>query len=133
METKVKTAPAPALPDPEKAAFKLVVYFKNGSKRTFYSYHTAYIAELKKVIICDKTSLNKLQRLIVYKFSGAYKTALIYHIDRENTWIDDTGVIRNTETQIAKYVNEKLIQVSEWIWEFKQGAVRIKLLNKKAA
>jgi hypothetical protein len=133
METKVKQNPAPGLPDPEKAAFKLVVYFKNGTKRTYYSYHTAYIAELKKVVICDKTGLNKLQRLIVWKFAGAFKTAIIYHINREQTWIDDTGVIRNTETQICKYVNDKLIQVAEWIWEFKQGAVRIKLINNKAA
>ena len=55
------------------------VYFLDGNKRVFYNYHSVYDAESKKVIINDKSSLNKLYNLLLHKYAGKYKTAIIYH------------------------------------------------------
>jgi len=113
MEHKVNNHPNPGLPDPSKASFKLLIYFKNGSRRTFYNYHSSYNAELKKIIICEKTGLNKLIRMILHKFNGAYKTALIYHLE--------------SGTQVMKYCYDKQIQCLDYGWEYRDGAVRMKL------
>lgn len=126
MEQKVNVHPNPGMPDPEKARFKLVIYFKNGTRRTFYNFHTAYNAELKKVIECEKTGLNKLHRMIIHKFSGAYKTALIYYIDPSTTFVDQYGQERKVEYQLMKFVADKMIQCSEYVWEYRDGAVRMK-------
>lgn len=93
MKTEISKQP---LPDQDKAAFKAIVYFKDGNTRTFYSYHTSYNAQDKKVIVNDQIALNKLNRLIQTKYTGKYITALIYH--------KDTG------RQIAKYCYNRLIQ-----------------------
>lgn len=131
METKLKSHPNPGTPDPDKASFKLAIYFKNGTKRTFYNFHTAYNAELKKIIVCEKTGLNKLHRMIIHKFNGAYKTALIYWIDPVNKFVDQYGCERKCEQQIMKFVNDKMIQCADWQWEYRDGAVRIKLKGKQ--
>ena len=56
----------PNLPNPDKATFKLLIYFLDGNKRVFYNYHSVYDAESKKVIINDKSSLNKLYNLLLH-------------------------------------------------------------------
>jgi len=127
METKVNQHPSPGLPDPEKARFKMSIYFKNGSRRTFYNYHTVYNSELKKIIECEKTGLTKLHRMLLHKFFGAYKTALIYYIDPIKKVVDQNGRERKAETQIMKFCYDKQIQCSEWKWEYRDGAIRIKL------
>lgn len=114
MEQKNIPAVKPGLPDPNKATFKLLIYFKDENRRIFYSYHTSYNAELKKVIIDDKTALNKLIRQIEFHFKGTYKTAVIYHKD--------------TNTQLLKYVNGRLIFAAEIKYTWINGAVKI-LLN----
>jgi len=112
-----KQAPAPTAPDPAKAVFKLIVYFKNGTKRTFYNYHTAWNAETKKIIIDEKVGLSKLERLLFYKFNGQYKTALVYHIP--------------SEQQIRKYCYDKLIQTANygWYYDAPTNSIRFKYTN----
>ena len=74
-------------PVKEKAVFKLVIYFKeykkshpaDDGKRNFYSYAESYKAEQQRITKCEKTSLNKVLKLLKYTFANKYKTALIYH------------------------------------------------------
>ena len=102
------------LPNPSNATFKAVVYFKDGNTRTFYSFHTSYDAQEKKVLINDQTALNKLSRLIERKFAGQYITALVYH--------KDTG------RQVAKYCYDRLIQQTPLNYTYQAGAVKV-LIN----
>lgn len=104
----------PGLPDPAKATFVLLVYFKDGNKRYFYSYWSSWNAELKKIICCDKTSLNKLVRQVQFNFKGTYKTALIYH--------------KETNKQLYKYVNDRLIFQAEYQFQWIKDQVKIQLL-----
>ena len=95
MKTNQTPQPAPALPNPDKATFKLIVYFKDGKSRTFYNYHTSYDAESKRIIQNEKTGLNKLHNLILFKYANLYKTAILLHKD--------------SNKQIYRYVNGRLI------------------------
>lgn len=114
METKNPSAVKPGLPNPQTATFTLLIYFKDGNKRIFYSYHTAYDAELKKVIVNDKVSLNKLIRQVQFKFKTTFKTAIIYH--------------KETNKQLYKWVNDRLIQEHPYQFQFLNNAVKI-LIN----
>ena len=107
MQTETKQP----LPDQDKAAFKAVVYFKDGNTRTFYSYHTSYNAQEKKIIVNDQIALNKLNRLIQTKYTGKYITALIYH--------KDTG------RQIAKYCYNRLIQETQLKYYYKGTDLKV--------
>lgn len=107
-----KQPPQATKPDPTKAVFKLVVYFKNGSKRTLYNYHTAWNAETKKIIEDEKIGLAKLERLIIHKYKDAYKTALLYHIP--------------SGQQIKKYCYNRLIQESAYTWFYDAPANAIR-------
>ena len=60
---------------PTKARFKLVVYFKDGNKRIFYSYDSFQFD--KKYHIDEFRSVKKLLEL-VHKYKGTYNNALIY-------------------------------------------------------
>ena len=105
------------LPNPDKAKFKLLVYFNDGNRRVFYNYHTSYDAESKKVIINDKTALNKLTNLILFKYVGKYKTAILYHIE--------------TNRQIKRYVNGRLIFEAQYtfMWDKLDVLFQFKSLN----
>jgi hypothetical protein len=117
MKAEKPQAPAQGKPDPSKAVFKLVVYFKNGSKRTLYNYHTAWNAETKKIIEDEKVGLAKLERLLLFKYREAYTTALVYHIP--------------TGKQIKKYCYDRLIQESAYTWYYDApaNAIRFRLTN----
>jgi hypothetical protein len=107
----MKTEISKALPDQEKATFKAIIYFKDGNTRTFYSFHTCYNAQEKKVIVNDQMALNKLNRLIQTKYTGKYITALIYH--------KDTG------RQIAKYCYNRLIQETQLKYYYKGTDLKV--------
>jgi len=113
MEKKTIPAVKPGLPDPNKATFTLLIYFKDENRRVFYSYHTSYNAELKKIIIDDKTALNKLIRQIHFNFKGTFKTAIIYP--------------KETNRQLYKWVNDRLIFQNEFSFTWINGAVKILL------
>ncbi len=60
---------------PTEARYKLVVWFKDGNKRTFFSYDNIYFNKQKHVD--ENESLKKLLRL-VHKYKDKYKNAIIY-------------------------------------------------------
>lgn len=101
----------PSKPNPEKAVFILWVCFKDKKKRLFYSYHTSYDATLKKVIVNDLNALNKLKNLIEFKWANLYKTACIYH--------------KKTNTQLYKWVDNKLIQNAPYKINYENNCVKI--------
>jgi len=103
------------LPNPDKAKFKLLVYFNDGNRRVFYNYHTSYDAESKTVIINDKVALNKLTNLVLFKFATKYKTAILYHID--------------TNKQIKRWVNGRLIFESEYTFTWQNLNVLFQFKN----
>lgn len=103
-------------PNKEKAVFKLLIYFKNGSARTFYNYHTSYNAELKKVIECEKTALKKLEKLLLWKFRDTYKTALIIH--------------RPTNEILLKYCYGNLLFVAPYSFTYRDGKIILVPENK---
>ena len=102
-------------PDKDKAIFKLLVLFKDGSKRTYYNYHTAYNAEKKKVIENEKIALTKLERLLLFKFKDKYISAIIVH--------------RPSTIQLMKYCYNKKVQDGgySFIYDAQTDAIRIKL------
>jgi hypothetical protein len=108
MKTEIAKQP---VPNQEQAAFKAIVYFKDGNTRTFYSFHTSYNAQEKKIIVNDQIALNKLNRLIERKFTGKYITALVYH--------KDTG------RQIAKYCYDRLIQETPLKFYYQGSALKV--------
>lgn len=103
------------LPDPGKAKFKLLVYFLDGNKRTFYNYHTSWDAESKQVIHNDKVSLNKLNNLLLFKYAGKYKTAILYHIE--------------SNRQIRRYVNGRMIFEAEYLFTWNKLDVNFQFKN----
>jgi len=60
---------------PDQARFKLVVWFKDGNRRYFFSYDTAYFD--KQIHIDEYSALKKLIRL-VNNYKGLFKNAIIY-------------------------------------------------------
>jgi hypothetical protein len=60
---------------PEQARFKLVIWFNDGNRRTYYSYDTQYMG--KSAHIDEYEALMKLIRLIK-QYSGKFKNAQIY-------------------------------------------------------
>jgi hypothetical protein len=60
---------------PDNARFKLVIWFKDGNKRYFYSYDNKHFKE--QVLIDEYEALLKLLRL-VHKYNGTFKNAIVY-------------------------------------------------------
>lgn len=60
---------------PEHARFKLVIYFKDGNTRYYYSYDNKTVD--KKRIVDELEGFKKLLRLI-HKYKGKFKNAYIY-------------------------------------------------------
>jgi len=60
---------------PTEARFKLVVWYKDGNRRTFYSYDGQYHNNERH--IDENTSMMKLVRLMK-RYDGQYKNAIIY-------------------------------------------------------
>ena len=60
---------------PDEARYKLVVWFKDGNRRLFYSYDNMYYNKEKH--IDENESLKKLFRL-VHKYKDQYKNAIVY-------------------------------------------------------
>ena len=107
-------------PDPARAVFRLVVFFRkkdeNGEhiKRVFYNYRTSWNAELHKVVEDEKTALQKLERLVLFKWKGQYVTALIVH--------------QATGTIVKKWVYDvERPQMVPYTWAWENDGVRFKL------
>lgn len=79
---------------PEHARFKMVVWFKDGNKRYFYSYDNKHYTyqdsgkKITKVLIDEYEGLKKLLRL-VYKYKDKFKNIRIYsNIDINKQTVD---------------------------------------------
>ena len=71
-QTKQATA---AVYKPEQARYKLVVWFKDGNKRYFYSYDNKHFKD--RVLVDEYEGLLKLLRL-VHNYKDTYKNAILY-------------------------------------------------------
>ena len=80
---------------PSAARFKLVVWFKNGKTRYFYSYDNKHYD--KTVITDEYQGLLKLLRL-VDRVKGEYKNAIIYTTLTENKTTES-----NYNFEVAKW------------------------------
>lgn len=80
---------------PEFARFKLVVWFKDGNTRYFYSYDNKHLN--KEVFIDEYEALLKLVKL-AHKFNGTYKNAILYA-----TLDPDKKTSSNYSYQMAKF------------------------------
>jgi hypothetical protein len=68
-------APSAVIYKPVVARYKLVIWFKDGNKRYFYSYDNKHY---KDQVICDEyEGLLKLLRL-VHNYQDKFKNAIIY-------------------------------------------------------
>jgi hypothetical protein len=107
-------------PDPNKAVFRLVVFFKTKDEqgknisRVFYNFHTSWNAETHKVKEDEKTALNKLERLILFKWHDQYVTAFIIH--------QPTGIM------VKKWVyNKEMPQMVNYVWAYENDGIRFKI------
>lgn len=80
---------------PENARFKLVIWFKDGNTRYFYSYDNKHLN--KEVLIDEYEALLKLVRL-AHKYEGTYKNAILYA-----TLDPDKKTSSNYNYQMAKF------------------------------
>jgi hypothetical protein len=88
-------APSAVIYKPDFARYKLVVWFKDGNKRYFYSYDNKHY---KDQVICDEyESLLKLLRL-VHNYQDKYKNAILY-----TTLDQDKKVSSNYCYEVIKY------------------------------
>jgi len=126
MKTQTEKLTAPCKPNPDKAEFCLIVYFKDKRVRSFYNYHTSYNAESKRITIDHKTALNKLIRLLQFKFAGKYKTAICYFKpDKEQTW--QACRDNRSAKQLFKYVDDKMIQTATYSFYAQEFNTYLKL------
>lgn len=80
---------------PSAARFKLVVWFKNGKTRYFYSYDNKHF---EKTVFCDEyQGLLKLLRL-VDRVKGEFKNAIIYTTLTQNKTTES-----NYNFEVAKW------------------------------
>jgi hypothetical protein len=109
---------------PEKARFKLAVYFKDGNKRYFSSYDNMETKEGRHVD--EYTGMMKLLRLI-NTYEGKYKTAVIYA-----TMDQDKPTNSNYNFELLKYDmygNKKTNKTANFLTEGKNVIFDIKRAN----
>jgi len=103
---------------PEKGRFKLVVWFKDGNTRYFYSYDV--LRKIKddqgneKRVFDEFNGLMKLYRMI-HKWKGKYKNAIIYMTNKK--WCDnpryDFNICQlNINGEIKKMIDLPMKQVN---------------------
>jgi hypothetical protein len=106
---------------PENARFKLVVWFKNGKTRYFYSYDNKKTKE--GVHIDEYEGLMKLFRF-VNKIKGDFKNAIIYtHLEQNKTVENDFNF------EVAKwdiYNNVKTNKIVSFLTNEKNTTMNLK-------
>jgi len=115
---------------PEFARFKLVMYFKDGRSRWYYSYDTI---KFQGGARCDEyESLVKLLR-IVKNNAGDYKNAIIYATVEE---IPEVKKV-NYNYEVAKFniygrhIENEYVTFKAGITDFKMDLLKLKLGSKK--
>lgn len=95
--------------NPTNARFKLVVWFKNGKTRWYYSFDNVHT--LNQVHVDEWSGIKKLIRLAEIKLKGQFKNAIIYANLDQNKKVNDPynyEVIKwnyNGDLKQTKFIN----------------------------
>ena len=103
---------------PEQARFKLVIWFKDGNRRYFFSYDNKHYKD--QVIIDEYEGLLKLIRL-ANKYKGTFKNAILY-----------STIDLNKETKSNYYIEVFKVDIYGNGWpSFKKHKIHKYIKNKK--
>ena len=109
---------------PEQARFKLVIWFKDGNRRYFFSYDNKHYKD--QVIIDEYEGLLKLIRL-ANKYKGTFKNAILYSTIDLNKETKSNYYIEVLKVDI--YGNQKTNKAVSFITENKNVILDLKRLN----
>lgn len=109
---------------PEQARFKLVIWFKDGNRRYFFSYDNKHYKD--QVIIDEYEGLLKLIRL-ANKYKGTFKNAILYSTIDLNKETKTNYYIEVFKVDI--YGNQKTNKAVSFITENKNVILDLKRLN----
>jgi len=109
---------------PEQARFKLVIWFKDGNRRYFFSYDNKHYKD--QVIIDEYEGLLKLIRL-ANKYKGTFKNAILYSTIDVKKETKSNYYIEVFKVDI--YGNQKTNKAVSFITENKNVILDLKRLN----
>jgi len=109
---------------PEQARFKLVIWFKDGNRRYFFSYDNKHFKD--RVIIDEYEGLLKLIRL-ANKYKGTFKNAILYSTIDVQKETKSNYYIEVFKVDI--YGNQKTNKAVSFITENKNVILDLKRLN----
>lgn len=109
---------------PEHARFKLVIWFKDGNRRYFFSYDNKHYKD--QVIIDEYEGLLKLIRL-ANKYKGTFKNAILYSTTDLKKETKSNYYIEVFKVDI--YGNQKTNKAVSFITENKNVILDLKRLN----
>lgn len=109
---------------PEQARFKLVIWFKDGNRRYFFSYDNKHYKD--QVIIDEYEGLLKLIRL-ANKYKGTFKNAILYSTIDLQKETKSNYYIEVFKVDI--YGNQKTNKAVSFITENKNVILDLKRLN----
>lgn len=109
---------------PENARYKLVIWFKDGNRRYFYSYDNKHYKD--RVITDEYEGLLKLVRL-AHKYQGTFKNAILYTTLDLKKETKSNYCIEVMKTDI--YGNRKTNKAVSFITENNNVILDLKRLN----
>lgn len=109
---------------PENARYKLVIWFKDGNRRYFYSYDNKHYKD--RVITDEYEGLLKLVRL-AHKYQGTFKNAILYTTLDPKKETKSNYCIEVMKTDI--YGNRKTNKAVSFITENNNVILDLKRLN----
>lgn len=109
---------------PEYARFKLVIWFKDGNRRYFFSYDNKHYKD--QVIIDEYEGLLKLIRL-THKYQGTFKNAILYSTMDQKKETKSNYCLEVLKVDI--YGNKKTNKAVSFITENKNVILDLKRLN----
>lgn len=109
---------------PEQARFKLVIWFKDGNRRYFFSYDNKHFKD--QIIIDEYEGLLKLIRL-ANKYKGTFKNAILYSTIDVQKETKSNYYIEVFKVDI--YGNQKTNKAVSFITENKNVILDLKRLN----
>ena len=109
---------------PDYARYKLVIWFKDGNRRYFYSYDNKHYKD--KVITDEYEGLLKLIRL-THKYKGLFKNAILYATGEQNKETKSNYCIEILKVDI--YGNKKTNKCASFITENNNVLLDLKKLN----
>lgn len=109
---------------PEQARYKLVIWFKDGNRRYFFSYDNKHFKD--QVITDEYEGLLKLIRL-THKYNGTFKNAILYATNDIKKETKSNYCIEILKVDI--YGNKKTNKAASFITENKNVVLDLKRLN----